>query len=72
MVHRDIKLENILLSFNTEDDIKNLNIKNAEVKIIDFGVARKLDSKGEASTITGSPCTMDPLILKQHVTKKEN
>ena len=71
VVHRDIKLENILLSFNTEDDIKNLNIKNAEVKIIDFGVARKLDSKGEASTITGSPFTMDPLILKQHVTKKE-
>ena len=71
VVHRDIKLENILLSFNTEDDIKNLNIKNAEVKIIDFGVARKLDPKGEASTITGSPFTMDPLILKEHVTKKE-
>ena len=71
IVHRDLKLDNILISFKNEDDYTNLNIKAGMIKIIDFGVATKLDPQGEASTVAGSPIYMDPLILKQHV-RKEN
>ena len=71
IVHRDIKLDNILISFKNEEDLKNLNIKAGQIKIIDFGVSTKLDPYGEASTVAGSPIYMDPLILKQHVTKEK-
>lgn len=71
IVHRDIKLDNILISFKNEEDLKNLNIKAGQIKIIDFGVSTKLDSYGEASTVAGSPIYMDPLILKQHVKKEK-
>ena len=71
IVHRDIKLDNILISFKNEEDLKNLNIKAGQIKIIDFGVSTKLDPYGEASTVAGSPIYMDPLILKQHVKKEK-
>ena len=56
IIHRDLKLDNILLHF------KNNNFydyKNAEIKIIDFG----LSSLGIATSIVGSPNYMDPKIL---------
>ena len=70
IIHRDIKTDNILLTFKNPDDLKNLNLSAGQIKIIDFGVATKLDSFGEASTAVGSPIYMDPLILKQHIEKK--
>ena len=41
--HRDIKLENILLHFENEEDLNNLSKKI--VKIIDFGFAKELKKK---------------------------
>ena len=66
IIHRDIKLDNILLSYENESDIKNLNLMKANIKIIDFGVAIKLDSEEYAFTAVGTPLTMDPLILKKY------
>ena len=66
IIHRDIKLDNILLSFENESDIKNLNLMKANIKIIDFGVATKLNSDEYAFTVVGTPLTMDPLILKKY------
>ena len=40
IIHRDIKLENILLHFDNPQDKENLNMMKARVKIIDFGFAR--------------------------------
>ena len=42
ILHRDIKLDNILVNFETEEDKKNRNMKKATIKIIDFGFARHL------------------------------
>ena len=42
VIHRDIKLENILLNYKTEEDKNNLNLMNATAKIIDFGFACKI------------------------------
>ena len=65
MMHRDIKLENILLNFDNEQDRKNLNLMRAKVKIIDFGFAAILQNDGLKYTAIGNPINMDPLILKK-------
>ena len=65
ILHRDIKLENILLNYDNEEDRKNENIMKATVKIIDFGFAAKIDKLGLKYTTLGSPINMDPLILTE-------
>jgi len=64
IMHRDIKLENILLNYDNEEDKNNLNIMKATVKIVDFGFAICLKSKLTQSVV-GNPLNMDPLILKK-------
>ena len=66
IIHRDMKLENILIHFNNEEDKKNFNLLNSKIKIIDFGLATKLDENGGAQTLVGSPLYMDPIILKKY------
>ena len=65
IIHRDIKLDNILLSFDNEIDKQNLNLLASNIKIIDFGLATKLDKSNLAYSVLGSPVNMDPLILKK-------
>jgi len=64
IMHRDIKLDNILLHFDNEEDKKNLDIMKGTVKIIDFGFAIFLNNK-LAVTSVGSPQNMDPRILEK-------
>ena len=53
VIHRDLKPQNIMLHYKNESDMKNLNIFNATVKIIDFGVSRTcLDEN--LTTFTGT------------------
>ena len=40
IVHRDLKLDNILLKYNT-DDPSNFNIMESEIKIIDFNISTR-------------------------------
>ena len=55
IVHRDLKLENILI------DSKDRNV----IKITDFGFARILRKNEDfAKTMLGSPLTMAPEILE--------
>ena len=65
IVHRDLKLENILVNFFNEKDYFDINLLNGQIKIIDFGFASPQDESKLFSTIIGSPITMDPLILKK-------
>ena len=64
IMHRDIKLQNILLNYESEEDKNNLNIMKATVKIIDFGFAIVLKDSMTVSVV-GNPMNMDPLILKK-------
>ena len=63
IIHRDLKLDNMLINFESEDDKNNLNMLKAEVKIIDFGFATYLDNSGLRYSILGSPINMDPILL---------
>ena len=65
IMHRDIKLENILINFQNEKDKKDLNMMKAQVKIIDFGFACKIAKDSLTYTAIGNPINMDPLILKK-------
>ena len=63
IMHRDVKLENIMIHYDNVNDKNNLNnLLRAKVKIIDFGLA----IQGFGKTVLGSPLTMDPLILDKY------
>ena len=65
ILHRDIKLDNILVNFENEEDRKNRNLLKSTVKIIDFGFARHLEPANLAFSTLGSPINMDPGILRK-------
>ena len=65
ILHRDIKLDNILVQFDNEEDRKNKNMLKATVKLIDFGFARYLKKEELAYSTLGSPINMDPGILRK-------
>ena len=70
IIHRDLKLDNILVHFNSEQDKNNLNMMRAIIKIIDFGFATHIGSLQLCYTTLGSPINMDPNILKKMTDKQ--
>jgi serine/threonine protein kinase len=71
ILHRDLKLDNILVHFHSEEDRKNMNLLKSTIKIIDFGFARYLQNDDLAQSVLGSPINMDPQIL-QKLKKMDN
>ena len=67
IIHRDLKLDNILTNFENIKDKENMNLLGAQVKIIDFGFATVLAGNSLAFSTLGSPINMDPGILKKFV-----
>ena len=65
ILHRDIKLDNILVHYESEEDRVNKNLMKAKVKMIDFGFARYLKKEELAYSTLGSPINMDPGILRK-------
>ena len=65
ILHRDIKLENILVKYSSEEDLKNMNLLKAEIKITDFGFSRYLKADNLAKSLLGNPINMDPHILRK-------
>ena len=63
IIHRDLKLDNILVNFSSESDKKSLNMMKAIAKITDFGFAKTLKSN-LTFTVLGTPAYMDPQLLK--------
>ena len=67
IIHRDLKLDNIMVNFNNERDKENLDMMKAEIKIIDFGFATDTGSKENlARTAVGTALNMDPIILEKY------
>ena len=67
IVHRDLKLENILLNYNTKEAKDNIDVLHSELKLIDFGTATHISNEGLITTAIGSPLNMDPIILKKYM-----
>ena len=63
IIHRDLKLDNLLINFESEEDKNNLNMLKAQVKVIDFGFATYLEGANLRYSILGSPINMDPILL---------
>ena len=74
IIHRDLKLDNIMVHFDSELDKQNLNMMKATIKIIDFGFAIQLNSQNKDLTYSavGSPINMDPIILEKFSKKRGN
>ena len=63
IIFRDVKLENMMLHYEDENDRINNNIMKAKIKIIDFGFAKHL-KKGElTNSIVGAPFSMEPIMI---------
>ena len=69
IIHRDIKLDNILVNFESEVDKNSLNMMKAQVKLIDFGFATHLGAANVRYSTLGSPINMDPILLKKLTSK---
>ena len=65
ILHRDIKSDNILVHFKSKEDLQNLNLLNADIKIIDFGFARYLEDDSLVQSVLGSQLYMAPQILRK-------
>ena len=65
IIHRDISLKNIMLNYDSEEDLNNQNLLKATIKIIDFGFSRYLDKNELTYSSLGAPLYMDPIILKK-------
>ena len=65
IMHRDLKLETILINFEDENDRKNNNIMKAKIKLYDFGFAKHLKKGDLTYTVLGSPLYMSPLLLNK-------
>lgn len=70
IVHRYIKLENILLHFpginKASVDLKIIKIEDCEVKIADFGQTKQLSSVVMGKTQCGTPYTMAPELIHEN------
>ena len=70
IIHRDLKLDNILVNFDSDVDKQNLNMMKAVVKIIDFGFATHLGNSNLVYSALGTPINMEPHIFKQMTENK--
>ena len=72
IIHRDLKLENILIS--DKEKIKNkINNKTEEyfnIKIIDFGTAKIFDKNHHPRAVVGSAYYIAPEVLKRNYNEK--
>ena len=70
IIHRDLKLDNILVHFNSEKEKDSLNMMKAIIKIIDFGFATHIKKEDLCYSTLGSPINMDPAILKKYAEQR--
>jgi serine/threonine protein kinase len=67
VIHRDLKLDNLLIHFPNRSNVDKLNLADVdvateefEVKIADFGYARELAQNEKSGSWYGSPLLMAP------------
>lgn len=71
IIHRKISLDNILINYDNEEDIKTNNIMKGTIKLADFSYSRYLEKNDLAHTTIGIPLNMSPLILDKLINKTD-
>ena len=70
IIHRDLKLGNILIKYNSENDKNNENIFAGQVKIIDFNASTR-PGTDLAKTAIGTPINMAPSVIDNFIGNRE-
>lgn len=65
IAHRDIKLENVLISKSVSNDAEQRDTVIPTVKIIDFGFALRYEIGEKGDTFCGTPSYMAPELIKK-------
>ena len=63
IIHRDLKLSNILIYYNNDSDLKNQNLYRATIKIIDFN-SSYIPNGSNPFSVVGTPLNMAPSIVQ--------
>ena len=63
IIHRDLKLNNILIYYENDSDLKNQNLYEAKIKIIDFNISYFSNSFMPYSVV-GTPLNKAPSIVQ--------
>lgn len=71
IIHRKINMDNILINYENEEDLKINNIMKSTIKIIDFSYSRFLEKNELAYTTIGIPLNMSPILLDKLINKSE-
>jgi len=66
IVHRDLKLDNIMVNFDNPKDKEDLNMLKAQIKIIDFGLSKHLNKNNLLNSAVGTLINMDPNIVNNY------
>jgi serine/threonine protein kinase len=72
-MHRDLKLDNILLHFSSNYERDNFveyektGFQGMQIKIADLGYAKNIEGTDLASTLCGTPITMPPEVVQNHL-----
>ena len=72
IIHRGIKLYNILINYDDENDKLNSNIMKARIKITNFEFSKYLQKGQIAKTFVGTPLNMSPLLLNKQLGDENN
>ena len=62
IIHRDLKLNNILVKYKNNEDLKSINIYGSEIKIIDFNLSYRANISRPV-TVVGTLPNMAPSII---------
>ena len=60
VIHRDLKLQNILLKYNSIEEANSKNIFLSQVKLIDFDISARKDSYNNNNPLGDEEIYMDP------------
>ena len=72
IIHRGIKLYNILINYDDENDKLNSNIMKARIKITNFEVSKYLQKGQLTKSYVGTPLNMSPLLLNKQLGDQNN
>lgn len=71
ILHRDLKLDNLMIQYNSNEALAKKDLFNASIHIVDFGFARFIEKGGVASSDLGSAPYKDPNMLLQIMKDKK-